>query len=538
MATATASTSAANTRLPRSLAGNHNPWLVAIVVSIATFMEVLDTSIANVSLTHIAGELSASLDESTWVLTSYLVSNAIVLPISGWLANFIGRKRFYMICVFLFTTSSLLCGLAPSLGWLIVFRVLQGLGGGGLAPSEQSILADSFPPAQRGMAFALYGIAVVVAPAVGPTLGGWITDNYQWRWIFFINVPVGAISLFLVHVILQEPAGVEAERKRRVRSGTIRIDYIGFGLVALGFGTLQIVLDKGQREDWFESRFILTLTTISALAIVAMMLWEFTRKDPVVDLRLFKNLNFAVSNIVMFAMGFILFGTTQLLPQFTQTLLGYTATLAGEVISPGGFAVLALMPLVGLLLRRVQPKWLIFIGLSFEVVALLYMSTFSLEVSYGKLAWARTIQASGLAFLFVPISTIAYAGLAPNKTNEASAIINLSRNLGGSFGISIAQTWLARREQFHQTFLVGHAFPGNPVYDRRLAEMARNFSATTDPLNAMNQAVGALFAQIQRQASMLAYIDIFHWLAISAALAIPLLFLLRTIDLGKAQAAH
>jgi DHA2 family multidrug resistance protein len=539
MATATASSSLAHhAPRSRSMAGGHNPWLVAIVVSLATFMEVLDTSIANVSLTHIAGELSASLDESTWVLTSYLVSNAIVLPISGWLANVVGRKRFYMACVFLFTASSFLCGLAPSLGWLIVFRVLQGLGGGGLAPSEQAILADSFPPAKRGMAFALYGVAVVVAPAVGPTLGGWITDNYQWRWIFFINVPVGVLSLVLVHIVLHEPHQVEAERKKRVRSGKLRIDYVGFGLVAVGFGALQIVLDKGQREDWFQSHFIQTFTTVSVIAVLAMIIWEFHRKDPIVDIRLFKNLNFAVSNTVMFAMGFILFGTTQLLPQLTQTLLGYTAMLAGEVISPGGFAVLALMPLVGYLLKHIQPKWLILIGLCIETASLLYMSTFSLDVGYGKLAWARVIQASGLAFLFVPISTIAYAGLAANKTNQASAMINLSRNLGGSFGISIAQTWLARRQQFHQNFLVAHAHPGNPVYDQRVSQMAHRFAAASDPVTAMRQAVGTIFSQIQRQASMLAYIDIFHWMAIAAALTIPLIFLLRTIDLGKAQAAH
>ncbi len=516
----------------RSMAGGHNPWLVAIVVSIATFMEVLDTSIANVSLTHIAGELSASLDESTWVLTSYLVSNAIVLPVSGWLANAIGRKRFYMGCVFLFTASSLLCGLAPSLGWLIVFRIMQGLGGGGLAPSEQSILADSFPPAKRGMAFALYGVAVVVAPAVGPTLGGWITDNYAWRWIFFINVPVGVLSLVLVYLILHEPRVGGGEDKRG------GIDYVGFGLVAIGFGALQIVLDKGQREDWFESRFIQVFATVSAVAVVVLIVWELNRPNPVVDVPLFRNLNFAVSNVVMFALGFILFGTTQLLPQLTQTLLGYTATIAGEVISPGGFAVLALMPLVGLLLRHVQPKWLILVGLVIEVTALLYMATFSLDVSYGKLAWARTIQASGLAFLFVPISTIAYAGLAPDKTNAASAIINLSRNLGGSFGISIAQTWLARRGQFHQTFLVGHASPGNPVYDARIAEMTHRMAAAGDPAGAGQRAIAAVFNEIQRQATMLAYIDIFHWLAVAAVAAIPLVFFLRTIDPHKAQAGH
>jgi DHA2 family multidrug resistance protein len=522
--------------MPHSLAGRHNPWLVAIVVSIATFMEVLDTSIANVALNHIAGELSASLDESTWVLTSYLVSNAIVLPISGWLANVIGRKRFYMSCVALFTVSSFLCGMAPSLEWLITFRILQGLGGGGLAPSEQSILADSFPARQRGMAFALYGVAVVVAPAIGPTLGGWITDNYAWRWIFFINVPVGIVSLLLVHFILHEPPLETKERKQRLGKGKLRIDYFGFGLVALGFGSLQVVLDKGEREDWFGSRLIIGFTVVSVCALAMMILWEAWRKDPIVDLSLFKRMNFAASNVVMFAMGFILFGTTQLLPQFTQTLLGYTATLAGEVISPGGFVVLAMMPIVGTLLGRVQPRWLILAGLIIEIIALLEFSTFSLDVTYGKLAWARAIQAAGLAFLFVPISTASYAGLPPGKTNNASAIINLSRNLGGSFGISIAQTWLARRSQFHQTYLVAHLTPGNPIYDQRLAGMVRQLGSHGGDSTQLGTA--ALFASVERQVTMLAYVDIFHWLAIAAACAIPLVFLLRKVDPDKMEAVH
>jgi DHA2 family multidrug resistance protein len=386
------------------------------------------------------------------------------------------------------------------------------------------------------MAFALYGIAVVVAPAVGPTLGGWITDNYAWRWIFFINVPVGAISLLLVHWILQEPQRDEKERKERLRKGKLRIDYIGFGLVALGFGAMQVVLDKGEREDWFGSNFIITFTTISVVGLTLMILWEAWRKDPVVDLSLFKNRNFAACNVVMFAMGFILFGTTQLLPQLTQTLLGYTATLAGEVISPGGFVVLAMMPFVGRLLGRVQPRWLILVGLIIEVIALLELSTFSLDVTYGKLAWARAIQAAGLAFLFVPISTASYAGLPPGKTNNASAIINLSRNLGGSFGISIAQTWLARRTQFHQSYLVANLVPGNPIYDQRISQMTERFMSNAG--DAAQAATGALFNSVQRQATMQAYVDIFHWLAIAAACAIPLVFLLRKIDLSRAQATH
>src|SRR5580658_8663908 len=308
-----------------------NPWLIAVVVSIATFMEVLDTSIANVSLQHIAGSMSASQDESTWVLTSYLVSNAIVLPISGWLATVIGRKRFYMMCVAMFTASSLLCGFAPSLGWLIVFRIIQGIGGGGLQPSEQAILADTFTPKQRGQAFAVYGIAVVVAPAIGPTLGGWITDNFSWRWIFFINVPVGIISLMLVSHLLKESAASIAQT-RAIRSRGFKVDYIGFSFVALGLGSLQVVLDKGQEDDWLSSNFILFFTIVATIGIIGAILWEFHTEDPIVDLPLLKRFNFAFTNIMMFSIGFILFGTTQLLPQYTQSLLGYTATQAGLVI--------------------------------------------------------------------------------------------------------------------------------------------------------------------------------------------------------------
>jgi DHA2 family multidrug resistance protein len=316
--------------LPLSMAGGRNPWIIAFVVSLATFMEVLDTSIANVALTHIAGNLSASLDESTWVLTSYLVSNAVVLPISGWLATVLGRKRFYMGCVALFTLSSLLCGLAPSLTWLIVCRVLQGAGGGSLQPSEQSILADTFAPDKLGMVFALYGVAVVVAPAVGPTLGGWITDNYSWHWVFLMNVPVGLVSLGLTSTLLVTPPA-EAHRRGAIRRRGLRIDYIGFSLVALGLGCLQIVLDKGQREDWFASTFIVVFTVLSGVALLALIVWELTHADPIVDLPLLKNRNFLAANLVMFALGFILFGTTQLLPQLVQSLLGYTATIAGLV---------------------------------------------------------------------------------------------------------------------------------------------------------------------------------------------------------------
>src|SRR6267142_699825 len=350
-----------------------NPWIIAMAVTLATFMEVLDTSIANVALPHIAGSLSAGTDESTWVLTSYLVSNAIVLPLSGWLSSIVGRKRFYMSCVALFTISSFLCGFAPNLPMLIVFRILQGAGGGGLQPSEQAILADTFPPAKRGMAFAVYGIAVVMAPAIGPTLGGWITDNYTWRWIFFVNIPVGILSLLLTSRLIQDPP----EFKRRKLSET-RIDYTGLGFVALGLGTLQVVLDKGQREDWFESNVIVPLTVVSAAALIFAVIWEWRHKDPIVELHLYKERTFATANFLMFMLGFALLGSTLLLPLFMQTLLGYTAEQAGKALSPGGFAILLMLPLVGFLLSRYDARWLMATGLTVLSLSLFHMTNFDL----------------------------------------------------------------------------------------------------------------------------------------------------------------
>ena len=504
----------------RSAAGDHNPWLIAIVVSMATFMEVLDTSVANVSLKHIAGSMAASQDESTWVLTSYLVSNAIVLPISGWLSKVIGRKRFYLSCVAVFGISSLLCGLAPSLGMLVFFRVLQGLGGGGLAPSEQSILADSFPPAQRSQAFALYGIAVVFAPTVGPTLGGWITDSYSWRWIFLINVPVCALSLFLSSLLLVDPPAVEKEREEAVRGG-VKVDYLGFGLVAVGLGCLQIVLDKGQEDDWFASDFVLTFAIISALSLIALVLWELAHDDPIVDIPLFKDKSFAASMLAMFVMGFILISTTQMLPQFLQTLMGYTAMKAGLALTAGGVATIVMMPLVGALTKKIQPKYLIAFGLTVEAVACWHLSGLTTDVDFRHVAWARVGQALGLPFLFVPISTVAYAGLPPEKNTNASALVNTMRNLGGSVGISLAVGLIARRGQFHRS---------------RLLERIDAFAPAAPPsqpgaLMQLNQAV-------THQASLMSYLDIFWLLAIIAVVTVPLMLaVLRDVKPGESGGA-
>src|SRR6202142_2552472 len=363
-----------------------NPWIIAVAVTLATFMEVLDTSIANVALPHIAGSLSAGQDESTWVLTSYLVSNAIVLPLSGWLSSIIGRKNFYMGCVALFTISSFLCGLAPNLAALIICRILQGAGGGGLQPSEQAILADTFAPAKRGMAFAVYGIAVITAPAIGPTLGGWITDNFTWRWIFFINIPVGILSLLLTSRLIQDPPYL----KRRKLSET-RIDYVGLGFVALGLGALQIVLDKGQRDDWFESHFIVVLSIVAAASLIFVGFWEWRRKDPIIDLHLYRDRTFGVSNLLMFMLGFALLGSTLLLPLFTQTLLGYSAEQAGLALMPGGFTLMLLLPLVGFLLSRYSPRWLLFFGLVVLSGSLFHMAGFDLGMDSCTAGVARSL---------------------------------------------------------------------------------------------------------------------------------------------------
>jgi MFS transporter, DHA2 family, multidrug resistance protein len=511
-----------------------NPWIIAVTVTLATFMEVLDTSIANVALPHIAGSLSAGQDESTWVLTSYLVSNAIVLPLSGWLSSIMGRKNFYMSCVALFTVSSFLCGLAPNLATLIVFRVLQGAGGGGLQPSEQSILADTFAPAKRGMAFAVYGIAVVTAPAIGPTLGGWITDNFTWRWIFFINIPVGIISLLLTSRLIQDPPYL----KRRKLSET-KIDYIGLGFVALGLGALQIVLDKGQRDDWFESHFIVVLSVIAAASLIFVIYWEWTHKDPIIDLHLFRDRTFAVSNLLMFMLGFALLGSTLLLPLFSQTLLGYTAEKAGLALMPGGFAIMLLLPLVGFLLSRYSPRWLLIFGLLVLAGSLFHMTGFDLEIDFRSVATARVLQAVGMAFLFVPINTAAYAFLPRDKNNAASGLMNLARNIGGSVGISLATTMLDRRTQVHLNDLSRNLSASNPAFQSMMQGATQAMRAHgSSAAFATQQAYALVEGTVQRQATMLAYLDDFRLLGFAILAMVPLVFLMKKGKPGGGIAVH
>jgi DHA2 family multidrug resistance protein len=521
----------------RSAAGDRNPWVVAIVVSIATFMVVLDTAIANVSLRYIAGSLAASIDESTWVVTTYLIANAVVLPASGWLSNVVGRKRFYMICVALFTGSSLLCGLAPSLSALIFFRILQGLGGGGMPTSEQAILADTFPPHKRGQAFALYGIAVIVAPTVGPTIGGWITDNFSWHWIFFINVPIGLVSLALVHWLVDEPEVLQRERRERLAGG-LKVDWAGFALIAITLGSLEVVLDRGQIEDWFKSDRIILFTMLAAASFLMFVPWEFFQKDPIVELRLLCRRQFGMAFLVMLMVGAILFGSNQIMPQLLQTTFPYTAMLSGLAMMPGGLSMLIVMPIAGQVTGRFQPKYLMVLGLACIALSMWYSTSLTPDASFSYFACVRVYQTIGLPFLFIPINTVAYDGLPPDKTNQASALMNVARNLGGSVGISLANVVLVQREQFHQSRLVESTSPSSPIFHSTVQKLTDFFSSHgASTSEATKRAMAYIGQLISTQSTILAYIDVFHVCAIVAAMMIPLVLLLvRRINLQGSSA--
>ena len=504
-----------------------NPWLIAITVTMATFMEVLDTSIANVALPHIAGNLGATADEATWVLTSYLVANAIILPLSAWLSEMIGRKRFYMLCVMLFTGSSFLCGFAPNLPMLVFFRILQGLGGGGLQPSEQAILADTFPPKKRGMAFAVYGFAVVAAPAIGPTLGGYITDNMSWRWIFYINIPIGILSLILTSRLVHDPPQFQAEQRHLKRKG-LRIDYIGLGLIAIGLGSLQYVLDKGERDDWFGSKLIVWLSIVAGVAIVAAIIWEWNVAHPIVELRLFKERNFAIASAILFMIGLVLFSSTVLLPLMLQELFGYTALQAGIVLSPGAVMIMLAMPIVGFLLGKVEPRWLIVFALVVCSLGLYLMSGFTTQTDIRTFILYRCIQAGALGFLFVPVNTAMYAYIPPGKNNNASALVNLARNIGGSVGISLVTTFLDRRQQFHQSRLTDHVTTYSHAFHHMYDLLTPHFGD--------HRAMLMISHRLQQQAGMLAYVDCFFVLSIAFATMIPFVFLLKPIRAGRSAA--
>lgn len=508
-----------------------NPWIIAVVISLATFMEVLDTSIANVSLTHIAGGLAAGIDESTWVLTTYLVANAVMMPISGWFATVLGQKRFYLVCVALFTASSLLCGLAPSLEWLLFFRLLQGIGGAGLAPVVQAMLADLFPPEKRGMAFSIYGLAVVFAPAIGPTLGGWITDNFSWHWIFLINVPIGIFAFFISAAVIHDSAAAKAERAKFLKNG-FRVDWIGFVLCVMGLGALEFFMDRGNREDWFDSALITAMAVIAVVSLVSLVLWEFRQKAPIVDISLLQVPSFFAAFLMMFAMGFVLFGTTALLPQFLEQLLGYTAQQAGLALTAGGAVLILIMPIVGgVLVNRVSPRILVTVGLVMLAAALFHMTQLNLNISFEQVTWARVLQVIGIPMVFVTITRSAYDGLPPGKNNAASALINLARNLGGSVGIAVSTTIVAQRSQFHQSRLVEHVSEYNPVAQAAIEQMSAAFPGGQQP------GLAAIYSEVVRQATMLSYLDVYWIMGFGTLAVIPLAFLLRRNSASSKEAA-
>jgi DHA2 family multidrug resistance protein len=510
----------------------HNPWLIALTVTLATFMEVLDTSIANVALPHMAGTLGASQEEATWVLTSYLVSSAIVLPISGWLSTRFGRKRFYMTCVGLFTVCSLLCGLAPTLPFLILARILQGIGGGGLAPSEQAILADTFPVEQRGQAFALYGMAVVAAPAIGPTLGGWITDNFNWHWIFFINLPIGLISLFLSNRMVEDPPYLVEHRER-----ANPIDTMGLGLVAVGVGCLEFVLDKGQEKDWFGDRTITMTFMVAMITLAIFVWWEWRHPDPIVDLKLLKNRNFGTAVGFQFVLGMVLFSTTVLIPQFLQGLLGYTAERAGMALSAGALVLMVMMPVAGKLVSIMDARLMVSIGFLATSLGLYNMTRLDLNVSFGHIVLWRVLQILGLSFIFIPISTLNYVGVPAGKNNQISSFSNFARNFGGSMGTALLTTFLVRTQQTHQASLAAHLIPGSFQYENYLAQMRSSLmSAGQSVAQAKVAATGYAYQQLLRQASMLSYQNAFWVLSVVAAVLVPWPFIMRRPPKRKKQA--
>jgi DHA2 family multidrug resistance protein len=502
-----------------------NPWLVTFAVTLATFMEVLDTSVANVALPNIAGSLSATVQDSTWVLTSYLVSNAIVLPLNGWITGIIGRKNFNLLCVAAFTLSSLLCGLAPNLPVLILFRIIQGLGGGGLQPSAQGVMNDAFPPEKRSMGMAVYGITVVVAPILGPVLGGWLTDHFSWRWIFFINVPIGLIAFSLTSTLVSDPPYM----KRR-KFSEVHFDYIGMALLVLGIGALQIMLDTGQRNDWFNSDLIRAYIVTAVLALAVLVTWTLMHKDPIIDFRLLANRGFATATWAMFMLGFSLFASTVMLPLFLQTMMGYTATESGMALSPGGLVTLALMPVVGAVMGRLRPPPapLVVTGMTIVVISLLMMTRFGPETDYAQAVSTRLVLGIALPLLFLPINAAAFGSVTREQTSSASGLVNLARNLGGSIGVAFVTTFLDRSTQAHQADLAGHLTALHGAVTTNLANTAHNLvNHGVSPADAPAIANVILGNQLNRQAHFQSYVECFTAVAFLLAISIPFMFMLR-----------
>jgi len=519
-----------------------NPWVVALTVTLATFMELLDTSIANVSLPYIAGGLGRSYDEVTWILTTYLVANAVVLPMSAWLSRVFGRKTYYMACVALFTITSFFCGIAPTLGIMLLSRVLQGIGGGGLAPVEQAILVDAFPPAKRASAFALYTVAIVTAPAIGPVLGGWITDNYNWRWVFFINIPVGLLSLFLTNRFVHDPESYAEERKTVRVNGKLRVDGIGIALVGLGSAALEVLLDRGQIDDWFGSRFIITMFVIGISCLTAAVFWELHTPDPIIDFRLLKVRNFALANLFYFVFGFGLFASTTMIPQLLQSLYGYRAIDAGLVLGPGALVITFLAPVGAQLVQRgiVKPRILLFGAVMIVGMSFLHYSHFNLDTDYRHYALARALQGLGYGFFFVPLSVIAYSQLSPAQNNKASSLTNFFRNWGGSFGIAFITTMSDRRQSFHQERVGSNLASSNGTLQQNINQTAAYLQAHGfSPADAISAAYGRVYDQLHAQTQLLAFMDCFHIIGIITLIAAPLVLLTKSFKpSGKSEGAH
>jgi MFS transporter, DHA2 family, multidrug resistance protein len=525
-----------------------NPWVVALTVTLATFMELLDTSIANVSLPYIAGGLGRSYDEVTWILTTYLVANAVVLPMSAWLSRVFGRKTYYMACVALFTITSFFCGIAPSLNIMLIARVLQGIGGGGLAPVEQAILVDTFAPAKRASAFALYTVAIVTAPAIGPVLGGWITDNYNWRWVFLINIPIGLLSLYLTNRFVHDPESYAEERKT-VRSvgpdgkpGKLRVDGIGIALIGLGSACLEVLLDRGQIDDWFGSSFITWMFVLGVGALTIAVFWELNHKDPVIDFHMLKTRNFAIANVFYFVFGFGLFASTTMIPQILQSLYGYRAIDAGLVLGPGALVITFLAPVGAQLVQRniIKPKLLLFGAVMVVGISFLHYSHFNLDTDYKHYALARALQGLGYAFFFVPLSVIAYSQLRPDQNNKASSLTNFFRNWGGSFGIAFATTVAERRQNFHQARVGNNIAASSPALQQNIHQTSAYLQTHGfSPADAVQAAYARVYDQLHAQTQLLAFMDVFHIIGVITLIAAPLVLITKSFKApAKSTGAH
>jgi DHA2 family multidrug resistance protein len=508
----------------------HSPWLIAMGVMMATFMEVLDTSIANIALPHIAGSLSATTDEATWVLTSYLVSNAIILPMTAWLGNYFGRKRLFISCIILFTFASALCGLAWDLPTLIMARVLQGIGGGAMVPIAQSIMLESFPVARRGAAMAIFAQGVVVAPILGPTLGGWITDNYSWRWIFYINLPVGVAAVLMAKWVVEDPPYI-----KRNKSATI--DFVGFGLLAVWLATLQVVLDKGQEADWFGAPWVCWFTAVSMAAFLGFIAWEFSTDHPLVDLHVFKNRNFAVGVLLMTSLAAILYGTTAELPLFLQTLMGYPALQSGYAMSPRGIAAFCTTALVGRLVGKVPFRLMLIFGFSTLALSSFMLSDINLQVARINVIWPSIINGIAISFIFVPLTTITMSQLGQRQLGNATGLYNLTRNLGGSIGIAFVTTMLARGAQAHQALMVSHLTPFDPAFRRQLTAARQALGLHTDAATATTQAYGILNGILDQQAHLWSFADNFTLFGLLALAGLPMLLLLQKVKRPGAKVA-